>query len=101
MSNLFFTGNEKNNPKIAYASVLFGKTPQDTFEVTKNLKKNNFKAIKLGWENFGLDLKNDQEHLVAARDAIGNELELMIDVGAIWGTNVEDAEKRLEIFQKC
>tara|TARA_B100000886_G_C20424008_1_gene493012 strand:+ start:1846 stop:3000 length:1155 start_codon:yes stop_codon:yes gene_type:complete len=94
-------GMKKNNPKIAYASVLFGKTPQDTFEITKDLKQNNFKAIKLGWENFGLDLQNDQEHLVAARDAIGNELDLMIDVGAIWGTNIEDAEKRLDIFQNA
>ena len=30
---------------------------------------------------------------------IGNELELMIDVGAIWGTNVEDAEKRLNAIK--
>ena len=30
-----------SKPKIAYASVLFGKTPQDTFEVAKHLKNQN------------------------------------------------------------
>ena len=88
-------------PKIAYASVLFGKTPQDTFEIAKNLKQKNFKAIKFGWENFGLNIKLDEEHLVAARDAMGNDLALMIDVGAIWGTNIEEAEKRSKIFQNA
>jgi L-alanine-DL-glutamate epimerase and related enzymes of enolase superfamily len=39
-------GMNNSKPKIAYASVLFGKTPQDTFEVAKNLKNQNFKAIK-------------------------------------------------------
>ena len=85
---------KKTNPKIAYASVLFGKTPEDTFQIAKNLKEKNFKAIKFGWENFGIDLKKDEEHLIAARDAMQNDLELMIDVGAIWGTDVEEAKKR-------
>ena len=94
-------GMKKTNPKIAYASVLFGKTPQDTFQIAKDLKTKNFKAVKFGWENFGLDLKSDEEHLIAARDAISNELELMIDVGAIWGTNVDEAEKRMRIFKNA
>ncbi len=94
-------GMKKTKPKIAYASVLFGKTPQDTFQIAKDLKTKNFKAVKFGWENFGLDLKSDEEHLIAARDAISNELELMIDVGAIWGTNVDEAEKRMRIFKNA
>ena len=94
-------GMKKTNPKIAYASVLFGKTPEDTFQIAKNLKEKNFKAIKFGWENFGIDLKKDEEHLIAARDVMQNDLELMIDVGAIWGTDVEEAEKRYKIFQNA
>ncbi len=92
-------GMKSSIPKIAYASVLFGKTPDDTFEIAKNLKQKNFRAIKFGWQNFGLNIQEDEEHLVAARDAMGRDLELMIDVGAIWGTNIEEAEKRLKIFQ--
>jgi len=91
-------GFSKTTPKIAYASVLFGETPQETFEIGKNIKNKNFKAIKFGWQNFGADIKLDQDHMIAARDGIGKDLHLMIDVGAIWGTNVKEALKRTKIF---
>ena len=92
-------GHTNSQPKIAYASVLFGKTPQETFKIANELKKDNFKAVKFGWQNFGLELSQDQEHLVAAREALGNEINLMIDVGAIWATDVKEASKRTNIFK--
>jgi L-alanine-DL-glutamate epimerase-like enolase superfamily enzyme len=91
-------GFSKTTPKIAYASVLFGETPQETFEIGKNIKNKNFRAIKFGWQNFGSDIKLDEEHMIAARDGIGKNINLMIDVGAIWGTNLEEAQKRTKIF---
>ncbi|MDB4860025.1 mandelate racemase/muconate lactonizing enzyme family protein [Alphaproteobacteria bacterium] len=91
-------GFSKTTPKIAYASVLFGETPQETFEIGKNIKNKNFRAIKFGWQNFGSDIKLDEEHMIAARDGIGKNINLMIDVGAIWGTNLEEASKRAKIF---
>ena len=91
-------GFSKTTPKIAYASVLFGETPQETFEIGKNIKNKKFKAIKFGWQNFGADIKLDEEHMIAARDGIGRDLDLMIDVGAIWGTDVKEASKRTKIF---
>ena len=47
-------------------------------------------------QNFGLNIKTDEDHLVAAREAIGKDLELMVDVGAVWGTDVKEAQKRLK-----
>jgi len=91
-------GFSKTTPKIAYASVLFGETPQETFEIGKNIKNKKFKAIKFGWQNFGADIKLDEEHMIAARDGIGRDLDLMIDVGAIWGTDIKEASKRTKIF---
>jgi len=91
-------GFSKTTPKIAYASVLFGETPQETFEIGKNIKNKKFKAIKFGWQNFGADIKLDEEQLIAARDGIGRDLDLMIDVGAIWGTDIKEASKRTKIF---
>ena len=91
-------GYSKTTPKIAYASVLFGETPQETFEIGKNIKNKNFRAIKFGWQNFGSDIRLDEEHMIAARDGIGKDINLMIDVGAIWGTNLEEAQKRTKIF---
>jgi L-alanine-DL-glutamate epimerase-like enolase superfamily enzyme len=94
-------GYEKTTPKVAYASVLFGKTPQETFNIAKSIKEKNFRAIKFGWQNFGKNIQLDEEHLIAAREAIGQELHLMVDVGAIWGTNVEEAVKRNNIFNNA
>ena len=91
-------GFSNTTPKIAYASVLFGETPQETFEIGKNIKNKNFQAIKFGWQNFGSNIKLDEEHMIAARDGVGKYMHLMIDVGAIWGTNVEEASKRTKIF---
>ncbi len=92
-------GHSNSQPKIAYASVLFGNNPQETFKIASELKKDNFKAVKFGWQNFGLDFSQDQEHLVAAREALGMETKLMIDVGAIWGTDIEEALKRSTILK--
>ena len=91
-------GFSKTSPKIAYASVLFGETPDETFEIGKNIKNKNFRAIKFGWQNFGTDIKLDEQHMIAARDGIGKDINLMIDVGAIWGNNLEEAQKRKKIF---
>ena len=94
-------GDKKTTPKIAYASVLFGKTPEETFNIGESIKEKNFKAIKFGWQNFGLDIQLDEQHLIAAREGIGKDLDLMIDVGAIWGTNIYKAQKRLDIFNNA
>ena len=92
-------GHSSSQPKIAYASVLFGNNPEDTFKIASDLKKQNFKAVKFGWQNFGLNFSQDQEQIVAAREALGNEIKLMIDVGAVWGTDIEEASKRSKIFK--
>ena len=94
-------GYKKSNSRIAYASVLFGNTPEQTLKIASKMKKKNFKAVKFGWQNFGLDLNQDKDHLVAAREGLGNDLMLMIDVGAIWGNNVEKAISRIEILKKA
>ena len=60
----------------------------------KKCVKKNFKAVKFGWQNFGLNLNLDKEHLVAAREGLDSDLMLMVDVGAIWGNNINEALKR-------
>ena len=94
-------GYKFSNPRVAYASVLFGETPQQTFDIVNNLKLKNFKAVKLGWQDFGKNLQNDREHLIAAREALGKNINLMIDVGAIWGNNLSEAIKRNEILKEA
>jgi len=94
-------GYKNSNPRIAYASVLFGSTPEQTLKIATDMKEKNFKAVKFGWHNFGLDLNKDKDHLVAAREGLGKDLMLMVDVGAIWGNNIQAALKRIDILKKA
>ena len=94
-------GYNKSIEKIAYASVLFGNTPDETLKIASDMKSKNFKAVKFGWQNFGLNLNNDQEHLIAAREGLGKELMLMIDVGAVWGNNIDKASARINMLKEA
>jgi L-alanine-DL-glutamate epimerase-like enolase superfamily enzyme len=93
-------GYEKAYPKIPYASFLFGNTPQATLEKAKQAVQNGFRAVKCGWGPFGKGtLKEDCDHIVAAREGIGSENILLIDAGTVWGVSVEAAKARLTILQ--
>jgi len=94
-------GYKKSIPKLAYASVLFGNTPEETLQIAKKMNQNNFKAVKFGWQNFGLNLNSDKEHLVAAREGLEKDSMLMIDVGAIWGNNINEALKWDDILSRA
>ena len=94
-------GYKKSIPKLAYASVLFGNTPEETLQIAKKMNQNNFKAVKFGWQNFGLNLNSDKEHLVAAREGLDKDSMLMIDVGAIWGNNINEALKWNDILSRA
>jgi L-alanine-DL-glutamate epimerase-like enolase superfamily enzyme len=65
----------------AYASTLFRPTPDDIKKACEEYIKKDFTAIKFGWGVFGLDRKNDIALVKAARDAIGPDIELMVDPG--------------------
>src|SRR3954449_13283861 len=46
-------GGAKQFPKLPYASVLFGDSPQGTFTVARGLRERGFKAMKFGWGPLG------------------------------------------------
>jgi L-alanine-DL-glutamate epimerase-like enolase superfamily enzyme len=88
-------GHSKSRPKTPYASVLFGATPEQTFEQAKNLDAKGFRAVKFGWAPFGQSLRGDTDQLDAAREGIGPDGILLIDAGQIFGDDVEAAAERL------
>jgi L-alanine-DL-glutamate epimerase-like enolase superfamily enzyme len=87
--------------KIPYASQLFGDTPEETRKLAVRAKSNRFRAVKFGWGPIGKsDLKTDVDHFVAAREGLGADGILLIDVGQIFGENLEAAAARLPALEQ-
>ena len=74
----------------AYASILFGDTPDETERIGSNLVKQGFKAVKFGWGPMGQSEASDIAHVRAARVGLGAGVELMVDAGLCWDTATAD-----------
>jgi L-alanine-DL-glutamate epimerase-like enolase superfamily enzyme len=70
----------------AYASILFGDTPDETRRIGEGLARKGFRAVKFGWGPMGQSEASDIAHVRAARDGIGADVELMVDAGLCWDT---------------
>ena len=93
-------GYAKAYPKLPYASVLFGATPEETRTRAAGIHKGGFRAAKFGWAPFGESLADDILHIEAAREGLGREGVLLIDAGQIFGEDVEAAALRLEAMER-
>jgi L-alanine-DL-glutamate epimerase-like enolase superfamily enzyme len=94
-------GYRSSEPKEHYASLLFGATPQDTLDRGRSAVARGFRALKFGWAGFGEGtLEADTDHLIAAREAVGEDGHLLIDAGQIWGDDVDAAAIRLPALEK-
>jgi len=84
----------------AYASYLFGATPAETGDLARQAVDLGLTAVKFGWGPFGKDLGTDLAHVEAARRAVGDGRELMVDAGCT--LTVESAlerARRLKAYQ--
>lgn len=87
-------------PKIPYASMLFGDTPQQTLEKAHRVRQMGFTAAKFGWGSFGKgEPSEDADHLVAAREGLGPEGRLLVDAGTVWGDDISAASLRLKALE--
>jgi L-alanine-DL-glutamate epimerase-like enolase superfamily enzyme len=87
--------------KLPYASQLFGDTPAQTYQLASAARQQDFRAVKFGWGPIGRgDVKTDLEHFSAAREGLGKEALLMIDVGQIFRDDVEAAAARLPMLEQ-
>ncbi len=89
-------------PKTAYASQLFGETPQQTYEKAVQSREAGFRAAKFGWGPFGLGSPEaDIDHVHAAREGLGPDLALMIDAGTVWVHDVARAAAVLPALREA
>ena len=65
----------------AYASYLFGATPQETAALARQAADLGLSAAKFGWGPFGRNLDADIAHVEAARQVLGDSRDLMVDSG--------------------
>src|SRR4051794_26428664 len=70
----------------AYASILFGDTPAETERTGRDLAGQGYRAVKFGWGPMGQSEASDIAHVRAARQAVGPDVELMVDAGLCWDT---------------
>ena len=82
----------------AYASTLMPETPEETTRVVTGLVERGFTAIKLGWGPFGRDPELDVALVKAAREAAGDAIELMFDIGLGW-PNADHAIQMVRRFE--
>lgn len=89
------------HPKLPYASVLFGDTPEATYRIAARLREQGYRAAKFGWGPMGkFGEANDIALVRAAREGMGAEAQIMIDAGVVWGSDHETAYQRAEAFSQ-
>jgi len=93
-------GQLRPEPKMAYASVLFGDDPQQTLEKARGIARSPIRAAKFGWGPYGRgSVAADAEHVHAAREGLGPDRILLVDAGTVFGTDVEAAAARLPALE--
>ncbi|MBX3014998.1 MAG: mandelate racemase/muconate lactonizing enzyme family protein [Caldilineaceae bacterium] len=89
-------------PKTPYASMLFGDTPQETLEKGRRARELGYRAAKFGWGPIGLSTAQaDADQFMAAREGLGDDGILLIDIGTVWKDNVEAASQRIPALKAC
>jgi L-rhamnonate dehydratase len=87
-------GGAKRERIKAYASTLMPETPEETRRVVTAQREAGFGAVKRGWGPLGRDATLDVALVKAAREAGGEDCDLMIDIGLGW-TDPDDAIRRV------
>ena len=93
-------GYLRSHAKTPYASLLFGDDAQQTLVRSREAMARGFNAVKFGWGPIGRgSAAQDAEHFAAAREAIGADGILLVDVGQIFVDDVERAAERLAALE--
>lgn len=81
----------------AYASLMFGWGVEETTERAKMVQAQGYRAMKFGWEPFGRDPALDVALTHGIRDAVGYDVDLMLDAGLAW--DARTAIERIHLLE--
>ncbi len=82
-----------------YASTLFRSTPDAMKRACEFYLERRFTAIKFGWGVFGRDPRRDVALVAAARQALGPDIDLMVDPGWMVNRSAYDAIELLRALE--
>lgn len=85
-------GYDKAFGKQPYVVAPFSTAPEKTFERMRQVRHDGYRAVKTGWNGFGMDCAADRCQLAAAREGLGAEARLFLDAARIWGNDVAAAK---------
>ncbi len=84
----------------AYASTLMPHTPAEAGREAEKWAAQGFTAVKMGWEGFGKSEANDVALVRAAREALGDRVDLLLDIGHLWdATTAIQRVRRFEPYR--
>jgi L-alanine-DL-glutamate epimerase-like enolase superfamily enzyme len=74
-------GGPRRNELRAYASDLSQPTLEATLQVARKHRAAGYRAVKFGWGGLGNDPRADARAVASIRSAIGDDMDLMVDMG--------------------
>jgi L-alanine-DL-glutamate epimerase-like enolase superfamily enzyme len=86
-------GGARRDRVKAYASTLMPETPAEAAYVVETQLLAGFGAVKLGWGPLGRSATLDVALVAAARQAGGDDFDLMIDIGKGWSNAREGIDR--------
>jgi len=95
-------GIREAQPRLPYASVLFGDTPEETQAKAAAIREAGYRAAKFGWGPYGRgSVETDAAHVLLAREGLGPDGALLIDAGTVWEADVAAARLRLPALREA
>ncbi|GGD85648.1 mandelate racemase/muconate lactonizing enzyme family protein [Paenibacillus nasutitermitis] len=82
----------------AYASSLMPDTVEEAVRLAEQFVSQGYKAMKFGWGPIGRDAKFDEQQIRAIREAVGDDIDVMIDAGLAW--DLKGALRMAEVYEK-
>lgn len=79
----------------AYASLLMPDTIKEAAALAEKYVSLGYRAIKFGWGPLGKDERFDVEAIRSLRSVIGNDVDLMVDIGHTW-----DAQQAIRMARR-
>ena len=90
-------GGARRKLMRVYATHPLGRTLEETARAAGRLRDQGFSAVKFGWYPLGPDLEQDVAIVRTLRQAIGDDVDLLIDGGLAW--DADGAIERSRRFQ--